>query len=143
MNAKIVGVVLGILILVGIALAVMWPKETVDDSQQAATPSQPQTAQTTTDPGKQAASSEVNVDIKGFAFTQKDITVKKGTKVTWTNQDSVKHDVVSDDGAPAGGPKGPLLAKGESYSFTFDTVGTFPYHCTPHTYMKAVVTVTE
>lgn len=86
------------------------------------------------------AQTEVSMNIKDFAFAQKNITIKKGTKVTWTNQDTAKHNAFSKTN---GGPKGELLAKGESYSFTFDTVGTFDYICEPHPYMKASVTVVE
>ena len=38
---------------------------------------------------------------------------------------------------------GPLLAKGERYSFTFTKVGSYPYHCAPHPYMQGAVVVTE
>jgi plastocyanin len=38
---------------------------------------------------------------------------------------------------------GPLLARGESYSFTFNDAGSIPYHCSPHPYMKGSVTVVE
>ena len=81
------------------------------------------------------------VEIKNFDFTPANITVKKGTKVTWTNQDSVEHTVTETDGKT--GPDSQLLAQDESYSFTYDTVGTFAYDCTPHPYMKGTVTVTE
>lgn len=83
---------------------------------------------------------EVSMDIKDFGFAQKDITIKKGTKVTWTNRDSAKHNAFSDD---AKGPQGKLLAMGESYSFTFNAVGAVNYYCEPHPYMKAVVNVIE
>ncbi|MBC7582052.1 cupredoxin family copper-binding protein [Aeromicrobium sp.] len=82
-----------------------------------------------------------SIEIKSYAFNPASITVKKGTRVTWTNQDAVKHNVVTD--TEGKGPNGELLAKGESFSYTFDEVGTFNYHCTPHPYMKAKVTVTE
>lgn len=95
------------------------------------------TNQTSTEP---AATDSVT--IKDYAFSPATITVKVGTTVSWTNQDSVRHDVVSDDGS-ADGPNGPLLAKGETYKFTFAKAGTFSYHCTPHPYMKAKVVVTE
>ena len=36
-----------------------------------------------------------------------------------------------------------LLAKVESYSWTFNTVGTYTYHCSPHPYMKGIVEVVE
>ncbi len=82
------------------------------------------------------------VEIKGFDFTQKKITVKKGTKVTWTNKDDAKHDITPDSPSPDFATS-ELFGKGESYSFTFNTVGTYAYHCSPHPYMKGVVEVTE
>lgn len=83
------------------------------------------------------------VTIAKYAFSPSPLTVKKGTSVTWTNTDTAKHNVVVDDGAPAGGPDGPLFGKGETFSFTFNTVGTYKYHCSPHPYMHGEVIVTE
>lgn len=83
---------------------------------------------------------EITVDIKNFEYLKNNIKVSKGTKVTWVNQDAAKHNVVSDNPA---GPQSELLAKGESFGFTFDTAGTFNYLCEPHPYMKGVVTVVE
>ncbi len=82
------------------------------------------------------------VTIKDFAFGPTSITVKKGTKVTWTNQDAVGHDVTPDNPSDEF-KQSDLLSKGESYSVTFNTVGTFTYFCSPHPYMKAKVIVTE
>lgn len=82
---------------------------------------------------------QISVSIANFAFAPAPLTVKKGTKVTWTNQDSVGHTATGDSDGPASS----LLNQGGSYSFTFDTVGTFPYHCSPHPFMKGTVTVTE
>ena len=100
---------------------------------------------------------EVSMDIKDYKYTKPNIKIKKGTKVTWTNQDAIQHNVMLDHGdnsnAPHDAPKpdevksdvfaGPLLSKGESYSFTFNEVSTDPYHCSPHPYMKGSVTVVE
>lgn len=87
----------------------------------------------------------VNVAIKNRAFSLKTVTVKKGTTVVWTNEDPVGHNVVSDSDSPAGGPpsSAPLLAKGETFTFTFDTPGTFTYHCAPHPDMTGTVEVVE
>lgn len=82
------------------------------------------------------------VEIEDYSFMPGAITVKVGTKVTWTNKDSVRHDVVADTESNDA-PNGPLLAKGESYSFTFTKAGTYSYHCSPHPYMKGTVIVTE
>lgn len=82
------------------------------------------------------------VDIKNSAFNPATITIKKGVKVTWTNQDTIKHDVAPDK--ESNDFKGSeLLAKGEKYEFIFNKPGTYTYHCTPHPYMKGTVIVTE
>lgn len=86
-------------------------------------------------------SSSDNVTIQSFAFTQPSITVKKGTTVTWTNEDSVGHTVTETDSQT--GPASSTLATGDTYSFTYNTVGTFPYHCSIHSSMTGSVTVTE
>src|SRR4030043_2411115 len=39
---------------------------------------------------------EVTIAMKDFAYDPKTITVKQGTKVIWTNNDMVIHDVKSD-----------------------------------------------
>jgi amicyanin len=97
----------------------------------------------TNNSGDNAQASTTNqVTISNYAFSPATITVKAGTKVTWTNQDSVQHTVTMDD-SDAAGPKSELLSKGDSYSYTFTKAGTYEYHCTPHTYMKAKVVVTE
>lgn len=90
---------------------------------------------------EQPAANEVFM--QDFAFTPAEMTVKKGTTVTWTNKDDAKHDVAPDQESESFKSSPNLLAKGESYSFTFNTVGTYSYHCTPHPYMKATVEVTE
>ncbi len=79
------------------------------------------------------------VTIQNFAFSPASITVARGTTVTWTNQDSSTHQIASD--APGQFSSGPL-SKGASYSFRFDTPGTYPYICSIHPSMKATVTVT-
>ncbi len=94
--------------------------------------------------GSSTQQSANSVTIKDYTFTPGIIKVKKGTTVTWTNQDTAKHNVTVLDGQPEGGPvDGKLMAKGESYEFTFNTVGTYQYKCAPHPYMKATVEVTE
>lgn len=82
------------------------------------------------------------VVIKDFAFGPSTLTVKKGTTVKWTNQDEDRHDITPDE-ASDDFQKSELLSKGESYEFTFNTLGTYAYHCTPHPYMKGTVVVTE
>lgn len=82
-----------------------------------------------------------SVKIQNFAFSPSAITVKKGTTVTWTNEDSAGHTVTETDSQS--GPSSSTLSQGKSYSFTFNTVGTFHYDCTIHPYMTGTVTVTN
>lgn len=93
------------------------------------------------DDNSTASTSQTNsVTIQNFAFSPAHITVKKGTTVTWTNQDSAAHNVTSNQ---SGGPKSGTLEKGQTFSFKFDTTGTFDYICSIHPSMKGTVTVTE
>ena len=68
-----------------------------------------------------------------------------GTTVTWTNNDATLHTVYSgspDDAANSGKLfKSDFMAKGKTFSHTFDTAGTFPYYCTLHPFMMGQVVV--
>ncbi len=86
----------------------------------------------------------VQATIQGFAFKGPDgsnvIKIKKGDTVLWTQQDGAPHNVVSDTGNELSSA---LLSPGQTYSHTFTNVGTFPYHCGPHPWMKGTVVVEE
>lgn len=84
-----------------------------------------------------ASGTEATVEIRDFAFSPADLTVRAGTKVTWVNRDAAPHDATADDK----GWRTELLGKGKSATVTFDTPGAYTYHCSVHPYMKAVVTV--
>ena len=71
------------------------------------------------------------------AFMPNPVTITAGSTVTWTNNDSITHTVTSDSGVFDSGN----IAAGGRFSFTFNTRGTFPYHCTPHPTMVASVVV--
>ncbi len=90
--------------------------------------------------GKAAQTS--TVAIKDFAFSPATITVKAGTTVTWTNQDSAAHTVTSESSSKESFDSG-SMAKGKTFSHTFKTAGTFNYICTFHPDMMGKVEVTE
>jgi plastocyanin len=83
------------------------------------------------------ASGTATVEIKNFAFSPANLTVAKGTKVTWKFEDSAAHTVKADDGSFTS----PALSGGKTYSYTFTKTGTFKYICSIHQYMTATVTV--
>ncbi len=116
--------------------------QTTDSNRQApvnayaSQPTQGETAPSIPTP----SSSNVEITIKNFSFAPDTLTVKVGTTVTWTNQDSVVHTVTSDTNEfDSGG-----IGKGESFSYTFTAAGSYPYHCTPHhAQMSGTIIVTE
>jgi plastocyanin len=81
-----------------------------------------------------------SVEIKNMMFTPSQITVQKGAKVTWTNNDNVAH-TVTDDLSNVGGPASAQIPAGETYSFTFTKTGSFQYHCTIHPSMRGTIVV--
>jgi plastocyanin len=78
-----------------------------------------------------------NVSIQNYAFSPSAISIQKGANVTWRNDDSVQHTIVSDTQAFTS----PTLNKGDAYTFQFNNTGTYPYHCSIHTYMTGTITV--
>lgn len=79
-----------------------------------------------------------SIAIKDFAFSPPEITIKKGETVVWKNEDSAPHTVVSDSGNEIDSPS---LSNGQMYSHTFNTAGTYAYHCSIHPNMKARIIV--
>lgn len=87
--------------------------------------------------GGGGATSGTDVTITGFAFSPATLSVAVGDTVTWTNEDSAPHTVTADDGTFDSGN----LATGETFTQTFDTAGTYDYHCTVHPSMTATIVV--
>ncbi len=87
--------------------------------------------------GDVSTSSGTGVTITDFAFSPATLTVAVGDTVTWTNQDTAAHTVTADDGTFDSG----RLATGETFTETFDTAGTYAYHCTMHPGMVAEIVV--
>ncbi len=93
--------------------------------------------------GATAGAKGTSVVMKDIAFKPSSVTVAKGGTVTWTNEDSVGHDVTEVSGpgpkfksGTAGGLNG-----GDTYKQTFKTPGTIKYVCTVHPGMEGTVVV--
>ncbi len=82
--------------------------------------------------------SGIAVSISNFSFSPATMTIPAGTTVTWTNKDSVSHNVVSDDGALFDSG---ILRQNASFSYTFTKSGAVPFHCSPHPGMKGTIFV--
>lgn len=102
------------------------------------TPSLPMTNEVASATSAPISSGNVfDVEISGFAFEKNSITIKAGDTVIWTNHDGAPHSVVADDGSY----KSNSLQNDASFSHTFETPGTFTYHCGFHASMTGTVIV--
>jgi plastocyanin len=87
--------------------------------------------------GGKSATGAFAVEVKDFAFNPQELNVPAGTTVTWTNLDQVAHTATADKGEF----NSDNLAPGQSYSFTFDTSGSYAYGCTYHPGMRGTIVV--
>lgn len=78
-----------------------------------------------------------SVTIEDYQFSPATVTLKPGSTVIWLNSGPSTHDVTADDGSFESGS----LAQGKTYSRTFNTAGTFAYHCGIHPNMKAQIVI--
>ena len=107
------------------------PSSQSDAPSISGSPSQNQTQTQTQTP----ATISNAVSIKSFAFNPGTLTVKKGTTVTWTNNDSAPHQIKSATFNSTS------LSQGQSFSFTFNEVGSFDYSCSIHPSMLGKIIV--
>jgi len=77
------------------------------------------------------------VNIQGSLFAPTGLSIPAGTSVRWTNLDDIGHTTTSD-----GVWDSAMLAQNASFTFTFNTPGTYLYYCEPHPWMTGTITVT-
>jgi plastocyanin len=85
-----------------------------------------------------ATSGGAQVSMKDIKFNPSTVNVKVGDTVTWTNDDTVGHDVTG-DGFKSGSAGG--LSGGDTFKHKFAKAGTFKYACTVHPGMTGEVVV--
>jgi plastocyanin len=83
----------------------------------------------------------VPVSITGsFSFSPTDLTIHPGQNVTWTNNAGVTHTVVSDSSSAESFSSG-ALNNGQTFTYEFDHIGNFSYHCSIHPSMTGTIHV--
>jgi plastocyanin len=80
---------------------------------------------------------ETRVAIDNFTFKPNTMTVPVGTRIVWRNDDDIPHTLVETQGKF----HSPALDTDDTFSFTFDRVGTFDYFCGLHPHMTGKVVV--
>jgi plastocyanin len=71
------------------------------------------------------------------AYAPNPLTVAVGGTVTWMNNDNTSHTSTGSNGTWDSGTIGP----GRTFSRTFTSAGSFPYHCAIHPGMVGTVVV--
>ena len=74
------------------------------------------------------------VGMENIQFSPKDITVKAGQTITFTNDESVPHDVHKESGPGkdfSSGPDGGMQ-QGDTFKLKLDQPGTYEYVCHVH-----------
>ena len=82
-------------------------------------------------------------EAEGICYIPHDLTVRKGATVVWNNDDTELHTVTSGasgETAAAEFDSG-IIESGESFEHTFESAGTYEYHCAVHPWAKAAVVV--
>lgn len=81
-----------------------------------------------------ANSDTLDVVIQDRAFVPETLSVNTGDVVRWTNQDDMPHTVTAKGKFDSG-----KLMLGKTFVRKFEKAGSFPYGCTIHKSMKAIV----
>ena len=92
-------------------------------------------APTATQPAAAPQDNTNAINIKNFSFNPGAITIKKGSTITWANNDSAPHTIKSATF------NSEILDKKQSFSFTFNQTGTFSYLCSIHPSMTGKIIV--
>ncbi|MFQ5899738.1 MAG: plastocyanin/azurin family copper-binding protein [Candidatus Methylomirabilia bacterium] len=105
---------------------------------------QPRDVRAESAPGSRKAA--VTVVIKHFEFVPQTVTVAAGGTVRWISQDIANHQITTGvvDGKqlkPDGRVSSALLFRGDEFSATFTTAGTYPYYCAVHPFMRGTIVV--
>jgi plastocyanin len=85
----------------------------------------------------------LTVTIRNGVYSPNPVTVKAGQTVNWLNSDTIAHSA-TDSGVFDTGSIAPTSAHSDNGDgVTFNTVGTYAYHCTLHANETATIVVTQ
>lgn len=82
-----------------------------------------------------------HVYVNDSYFSPQVISVKVGVQITWEQRGGITHDVVFTN-TPGIQVRSPFLGRGSTFTWTFETAGTYHYLCDLHpNTMKGTVVV--
>lgn len=80
----------------------------------------------------------VGDQIRNYAFIPPKLTVKAGTRLTFSNHDATAHTATATNGAFDTG----TIKGGQSKTVILSKPGTYSFYCQFHAFMRGTVTVT-
>jgi len=80
-----------------------------------------------------------SVRIDNFTFTPQEITITRGSTLTWVNDDDIPHTIAATNKAF----RSKAMDTEQKFSFTFTQPGTYEYFCSLHPHMQGKVIVKE
>lgn len=86
------------------------------------------------------------ISIYNMSFEPASLTISAGEKVVWINKSTMDHTCTSGTNCSKDGKwNSGYLSQYQSFSYVFDSVGTYNYFCIPHCLsgMKGVIIVKE
>ena len=81
------------------------------------------------------------ISIQDMQYTPASLTIDPGTKIAWINQDNTAHTITSDSKDGGQSWDSGNIDQNKFYARTFNTPGTYTYHCTIHPNMKGTIVV--
>ncbi|MEO8458737.1 MAG: cupredoxin domain-containing protein [Chloroflexota bacterium] len=92
----------------------------------------------TGDPGPTSVNdADVFISVRDYAYNPKVISIPRGAKVTWLNDDKVDHTATDKNGRW----DSTVIHNEQEQSVTLTASGTYQYYCTIHPYMTGTITV--
>jgi len=120
MMPKLILLIIVVLVVVGVVYALTRPKSKTTSNS----------SNTTSQSAGQNQTADVSITANGFVPAT--IQVKVGTQITWTNDDTAKHQVAADpypkDDSIPNFDSSVVLEPKDTTSSTFETPGTYTYH---------------
>src|ERR1700730_9123933 len=79
-------------------------------------------------PSTALAQDAPSVSVQDNLFVPKQAEIVAGDSLIWSHDGAVQHTITADDGSFDSG----IINPGDTFAFTFDASGTYPYYCQIH-----------
>lgn len=117
-KGMIIGIIIAIILIIIIGFFILKPAPVVEKNQGI---------------GEEGGA----VTIRNSNFNPTTVNINVNQTVIWRNEDDIAHLIVANNGEFNSG----TLDNGDSFSFKFENLGTYDYHCSIHPSMKGRIII--